>query len=93
MRSKLPDNAPIKFTHGDLHRSNVIVSPDRTTPRIVAIVDWHQSGWLPDYWEFCKARWTTWAGDEWEREYLPQILEQRDDVYDTWDYLAMKLGV
>jgi aminoglycoside phosphotransferase (APT) family kinase protein len=89
MRSKLSDDVPIKFTHGDLHRSNILVSPIGTPPRIVGIIDWHQSGWLPDYWEFCKAQWVC---EEWEREYLPMVLE-RHDVYDVWDYFVISLGL
>lgn len=56
-RYQLPDNAAIKFTHGDLHRSNTIVTGSE--PRhVVGIVDWEQAGWLPEYWEARKARWT-----------------------------------
>jgi aminoglycoside phosphotransferase (APT) family kinase protein len=94
MRSKLSDNVAIKFTHGDLHPSNILLSPIQvgTPPRIIAIIDWHQSGWLLEYWEFCKAQWTAWAGEEWERDYLPRVLE-RHDVYDIWDYFVIKLGL
>lgn len=45
-RHDLPDDCAIKFTHGDLHRSNIIVTPTRPY-RILAVVDWEQSGWLP----------------------------------------------
>jgi Phosphotransferase enzyme family len=94
MRSELCDNAAIKFTHGDLHPSNIIVSTggDGASPCIVAIVDWHQSGWFPEYWEYCKARWTAKIGDEWEVEYLPRFLEPSKQ-YDYWDYFVLSLGV
>lgn len=92
MRSGLPDNVPIKFTHGDLSRSNIIVSPEGAPAHVAAIVDWHQAGWLPEYWEFCKARWTTHIGEEWETDYLPKILTQYEG-YDYWDYFVLKLGV
>ncbi|KAF2258103.1 kinase-like protein [Lojkania enalia] len=90
-RPFLPDNVPIVFTHADLHPSNIILSsgPD---PRVVAIIDWHQSGWYPDYWEYCKARWTSWIGQEWETRYLPLILD-RQDCYDYWDSFALARGV
>lgn len=67
LRSELSgfDGEPINFSHGDLHRSNILVSAGGR-PRILALVDWRQDGWLPAYWEFCKARWTTQIGDEWE---------------------------
>jgi len=93
MRSELPDDVAITFTHGDLHRSNIIVSLEgKGAPRVLAIIDWHQSGWLPAYWEFCKARWTTWIGEEWEVEYLPRFLEPYKR-YDYWDFFALRLGV
>ncbi|KAL2217267.1 kinase-like domain-containing protein [Thermoascus aurantiacus ATCC 26904] len=73
-RYQLPDNAAIKFTHGDLHRSNTIVTGSE--PRhVVGIVDWEQAGWLPEYWEARKARWTAHWTEEWSTTYLPMILE------------------
>ncbi|KAJ0133339.1 Cytochrome b2 [Fusarium oxysporum f. sp. albedinis] len=33
--------------------------------RVVAIIDWHQSGWYPDYWEFYKAEYTNHWESEW----------------------------
>ncbi|KAI9654008.1 MAG: hypothetical protein M1829_001103 [Trizodia sp. TS-e1964] len=89
-RSFLPDNVPIVFTHGDLHPSNIILSPS-PNPRVVAIIDWHQSGWYPDYWEYCKARWTSWIGQAWESKYLPLFLN-RHDCYDYWDYFVLARG-
>jgi hypothetical protein len=86
------DGEPITFTHGDLHRSNILVS-STGPPKILALIDWHQSGWLPAYWEFCKARWTTNIGeDEWEVKYLPKIV-QPYERYDYWDYFVLSLGV
>ncbi|CAE6426703.1 unnamed protein product [Rhizoctonia solani] len=57
-RKNLPDDVPIVFTHGDLHRSNVIISSrsEGGSPRVLSLIDWGQSGWYPSYWEFCKAR-------------------------------------
>lgn len=73
-RYQLPDNAAIKFTHGDLHRSNTIVTGSEPRP-VVGIVDWEQAGWLPEYWEARKARWTAHWTEEWSTTYLPMILE------------------
>jgi len=56
-RDSLPDNSPITFTHADLHPSNILVTSDAPY-RVVAIIDWHQSGWYPDYWEYYKATYT-----------------------------------
>ncbi|KAF8598105.1 kinase-like protein [Ceratobasidium sp. AG-I] len=93
-RSHFPDTVPIVFTHGDLHRGNIIMSPrvDGARPSVAAIVDWHQSGWYPSYWEYCKARWTSHIGQEWEQKYLPMFLEQWQG-YDYWDYFVLSMGV
>jgi len=90
-RHHFPDQDPIVFTHADLHPSNILVSAG-PNPRVLAIVDWHQSGWYPAYWEYCKARWTSRIGGEWETEYLPLFLEARD-CYDYFDYFCLCRGV
>lgn len=93
-RHFLPDNLPIAFTHGDLHRSNIIVSPidAEGQPRVLAIIDWHQSGWLPNYWEFSKARWCVAIGEEWEAEYLPRFVEPCE-WWDYWRYFILARGM
>jgi hypothetical protein len=89
-RELLPDNSLVIFTHGDLHRSNIMVSTDGPC-RIVALVDWHQSGWYPDYWEYCKAVFTAEPGGEWEIEYVPRFLEV-PDCYDAWAFYPRTIG-
>lgn len=94
MRHWLPDGAAISFTHGDLHQSNIIVSTEGDgSVSIRAIVDWHQSGWLPSYWEYCKARWTASIGKDWEEDYLPMFLERYGYYeYEHWHYFVLRLG-
>jgi thiamine kinase-like enzyme len=41
----------IVFTHNDLHYSNIMVN----NGHISAIIDWSDSGWYPEYWEFNSA--------------------------------------
>lgn len=56
-RARLPDDASIVLTHGDLRLCNIIMSPNlraNGTPQIAALLDWGQAGWLPSYWEDCK---------------------------------------
>jgi hypothetical protein len=48
----------IKLIHGDPHRGNIIVTSTRP-PRILAVVDWAHFGQYPDYWEYCKAAYTS----------------------------------
>ncbi|CAK7217374.1 hypothetical protein SCUCBS95973_003127 [Sporothrix curviconia] len=55
-RQSLVDDIPIVFTHGDLQPCNVILDDTQHNdgpPRIRAIVDWAQAGWLPLHWEWC----------------------------------------
>ncbi|KAF7511645.1 hypothetical protein GJ744_003808 [Endocarpon pusillum] len=41
----------IVFTHNDLHFSNIMVHDGH----ISSIIDWADSGWYPDYWEYVSA--------------------------------------
>ncbi|KAF9243613.1 hypothetical protein DTO013E5_7119 [Penicillium roqueforti] len=90
-RQDLPDDSEIKFTHSDLHRSNILIT--RSEPyRVLAVVDWEQSGWLPIYWEARKAQYTA-DTQEWSKKYLPMILCQYTSTWDTWAYYTAALGV
>ncbi|PLB48825.1 kinase-like protein [Aspergillus steynii IBT 23096] len=89
-RYGLPDNSSIRFTHGDLHRSNVVISPSQPY-RVLAIVDWEQSGWLPEYWEARKAQFTV-DSQEWSEEYLPMILDQYESTAEPWEWYMSALG-
>jgi len=53
-RAYLPDRGAIHFTHADLHLNNILVSGQQGSRSIAAIIDWGQSGWYPEYWEYCK---------------------------------------
>lgn len=81
----------IKFTHGDLHRSNVIVSRESPS-HVVALVDWHQAGWLPEYWEDRKAHYTADPYSEWSTIHLPIILDQYEGTWNSWDFYTMATG-
>ena len=89
-RNFLPDDSTITFTHADLHPSNIIVSTEDPC-RIVSIIDWHQSGWYPDYWEYCKTVFTADLYGDWESEYVPRFLEL-PDCYDAWAFYPRTLG-
>ncbi|ROT42204.1 phosphotransferase enzyme family protein [Sodiomyces alkalinus F11] len=90
LRKELPDDSPVVFTHDDLHPSNIILSI--TQPRrIIALIDWRQSGWYPDYWEFCKAVFTVPGDGEWATEYIPRFLEE-PNCLDTWEWYSRTFG-
>ncbi|KAF2033336.1 phosphotransferase family protein [Setomelanomma holmii] len=89
-RDLLPDNGPIVFTHGDLRPANIIVTA--TSPvKIVAILDWEQAGWFPDYWEDCKARFTASYSGEW-RGWIDQFLDLHTEALEAFDFYTCTLG-
>lgn len=90
-RGMLPDTGEIKFTHGDLHWGNIIVS-SAAPARILAIVDWAQAGWYPDYWEYCKALYTCWYEDEWRREWIDKFLCPRMQEFGVFAEYTMAIG-
>jgi hypothetical protein len=46
---------PCVFTHGDLHPGNILVGQEKDGCwKIVAIIDWENSGFYPAYWESIK---------------------------------------
>lgn len=80
-----PEWGTITFTHGDLHRSNILVSLEDPA-QVVAIVDWEQSGWYPEYWEYCKAdAFTGWEADG--THWLPYILCPRPCSSYWYEYM------
>ena len=88
-RYELPDDCSIKFSHVDLHRSNIMITPSKPR-RVLALVDWEESGWLPEYWEARKAEYTV-DREEWSR-YLPVILDQYGSRVDAWEWYTSSLG-
>ena len=55
-RESFSDTCAIYFTHGDLSLGNILISGDPGSHRISSVVDWEQSGWYPEYWEYCKVQ-------------------------------------
>jgi len=57
IRQEMKDDHRIYFTHGDISWRNVLVRIDGERPediRVVALLDWEQGGWRPEYWEVVK---------------------------------------
>ncbi|KAJ0415295.1 hypothetical protein BJY00DRAFT_304967 [Aspergillus carlsbadensis] len=74
------DGVAIRFTHADLHRANIIVTPS-------------SAGWYPEYWEYCKALYTASYGDEWRRDgYIERVIDPWEDVYLVWSEYCMAMG-
>lgn len=62
-----------------------------TPCKVVSIIDWHQSGWYPDYWEYCKAAFTAELDGEWMDRYIPLFLDD-SGLFDVWNHYARSLG-
>ncbi|KAI1412040.1 hypothetical protein F5Y13DRAFT_50628 [Hypoxylon sp. FL1857] len=93
----LTDGRPIVFTHADLDRSNIIISPreGESPPRVAAIIDWHQSGWYPSDWEWLKAQGMCEPLVEGGRDtaWLSKIVSPADyDYLVAWEFITGSLG-
>lgn len=53
----------IFFTHSDVNIRNIMVH----NGRLSGIVDWENSGWYPEYWEYTKAQFVTRFDRRWLR--------------------------
>lgn len=66
-----------------------------STPRVIAVIDWHQSGWYPADWEWLKAQWiceplVTGGRDT---AWLEQVLPRAEKGYSyAWEYINSCLG-
>jgi tRNA A-37 threonylcarbamoyl transferase component Bud32 len=69
LRTLLRDDHAILFSHGDLVPRNILVRDGR----IVALVDWEQAGWRPEYWEWLKALYAPGASMESE---WPEVISK-----------------
>ncbi|OAQ58756.2 phosphotransferase enzyme family protein [Pochonia chlamydosporia 170] len=75
------------FTHGDLHRKNVIL---RENGELV-LLDWEAAGWYPEYWEYAMAMFACGAWqDDWH-EFLGQVLVEYPTEYAWFDMLRREI--
>ncbi|TQN69272.1 hypothetical protein CSHISOI_06211 [Colletotrichum shisoi] len=77
------------FTHGDLQPKNILVSrsgikEDGRGEFKIKIIDWENSGWYPEYWEFCNSTITGRFRPQW-LELVLQIMP----IYKT-EYLMLQ---
>ncbi|KAF5614796.1 kinase-like domain protein [Fusarium sp. NRRL 52700] len=71
----------IVFTHSDINMRNVLIH----NGRISGIVDWENSGWFPDYWEYTKAHYVTKLNKRW--------LAVVDQVFETFGDFRIDLEI
>lgn len=56
----------VVFTHGDLNMRNIIMETCADGDfRLSGVVDWENSGWFPEYWEYTKAHFATRLNRRW----------------------------
>ncbi|SCO55650.1 uncharacterized protein FFMR_12806 [Fusarium fujikuroi] len=71
----------IVFTHSDFNMRNILMH----NGRISGIVDWENSGWFPDYWEYTKAHYVTKLNKRW--------LAVVDEVFETFGDFKLDLAI
>ncbi|KAJ7481460.1 kinase-like domain-containing protein [Mycena latifolia] len=78
VRASLSDTAGVRFTHADLHPFNIIISP--SSCEVIGIIDWQESGWYPEYWEYIKTsfnftftRWYSYVDVVMEEHYKAEL--------------------
>lgn len=87
----LPDDGTIRFTHRGLHCSNIIISCT-DLPHVMAVINWTHAGWYPDYWEYCKALYTSHYNGEWHNTWIPRFLEQYPKEFTVFSEYVMQIG-
>jgi aminoglycoside phosphotransferase (APT) family kinase protein len=89
----LSDDVDVVFTHADLDLSNILISkPGEGPVRVVAVIDWHQSGWYPEPWEKLKAYCVAWKDTDWAEKYLDTVLPPvRYEYAYSWEYVQMAM--
>ncbi|KAH9886155.1 hypothetical protein F4778DRAFT_759173 [Xylariomycetidae sp. FL2044] len=94
----LTDDRPIVFTHADLAKCNILIAPREagSPPRVAAIIDWHQSGWYPDGWEWVKAQFMCVPFEDKrgrDTAWLNKVMAPADDGYHlALEYVNHVLG-
>ena len=63
----------VVFAHGDLGPHNILWRDGK----IVAIIDWQCSGWLPEYWEYAKSWYGSQTSEWWEL--FRRVMDRYDD--------------
>ncbi|KAJ7698741.1 hypothetical protein B0H17DRAFT_1050588 [Mycena rosella] len=83
-RAAFPDTASVRFTHTDLHPLNIIISS--SSCEVIGIIDWQESGWYPEYWEYVKTSFNFELSGRWH-DYLDVVLT------DPYEAEAQALGL
>ncbi|KAK7681484.1 hypothetical protein QCA50_015576 [Cerrena zonata] len=76
IRARMREDHRIVFTHGDLAPRNIIVKDGK----VMALIDWEQSGWYPEHWELVKAMWCPMGKDDlsWDNRIIAMFSEENN---------------
>ncbi|CAK4034526.1 Hypothetical predicted protein [Lecanosticta acicola] len=81
-RELLGDEHPVYLCHADLNLTNVMVSGSAGSRSVSGIIDWDQSGWYPEYWEYCKMAISIHYEHEWRTaSYLDLVTGAFEDEF------------
>lgn len=88
LHDMLRDKCDVFFAHADLTMTNIMVSGRRGSYRVSGIINWEQSGWYPECWEFCKMTIShLWDEEEWPSKVVHTPSEEVEYViamYREW---------
>lgn len=91
-RALLSDSSNICFSHGDLHLENIMIGGVPGLRKVSGLVDWGQSGWYPEYWEYCKMALLTSNHDWYNHGWLSRVLKSYDSEFDAFaNYWSWKV--
>lgn len=85
------------FTHTDLQPKNIMVqkqgrNEDGSGVFKVTIIDWEDSGWYPEWWEWCQASfWFTRMQDDFPLE-VPKIMPVYPVEFFCWEHIHHMIG-
>lgn len=83
LAARLRTNHRIVLSHCDLAPRNIMVQDGK----IVALLDWEDAGWYPEYWEYVKFFQRNYMGNDWmayAADIFPQLYQ--DELV---DYIAL----
>jgi aminoglycoside phosphotransferase (APT) family kinase protein len=96
LRDEMPNDHQITFTHGDITRGNILIRVDgegASDVSIVAVLDWEQAGWRPEYWETVKFMFGNQETSEWATLGRQEIFVGYDPELQREDELLLISGV
>ena len=72
IRQAFCDSDDILFTHTDRQPKNILMSATGTD--VLAFIDWEESGWYTECWEYVKMPSLSWLWGDWD-DYVDDILQ------------------